>query len=157
MNVLVINAGSSSLKYQLINTETEVSYAKGLCDRIGNTGSSITHKNLIKNNQTKKEADMPDHAIAMKYVIEALTDPEYGCISSMDEIDAIGHRVVHGGPYFSSSILLTEEVFETLKSCRAFAPLHTEAHIMGINGCLSVMADKPQVLVFDTAFHQTMA
>lgn len=157
MNVLVINAGSSSLKYQLINTETEVAYAKGLCERIGEAGSNIAHKNLIKGTKTAKVADMPDHAVAMKYVIEALTDPEFGCISSMDEIDAIGHRVVHGGPYFSASILLTDEVFETLKSCKAFAPLHTEAHIMGINGCLSVMADKPQVLVFDTAFHQTMA
>ena len=157
MNVLVINAGSSSLKYQLINTETEVAYAKGLCERIGNTGSNIAHKNLIKGTKTEKVADMPDHAVAMKYVIEALTDPEFGCIASMDEIDAIGHRVVHGGPYFSASILLTDEIFEVLKSCRAFAPLHTDAHIMGINGCLAVMADKPQVLVFDTAFHQTMA
>ena len=157
MNVLVINAGSSSLKYQLINTETEVAYAKGLCERIGNTGSNIAHKNLIKGTKTEKIADMPDHAVAMKYVIEALTDPEFGCIASMDEIDAIGHRVVHGGPYFSSSILLNDEIFEVLKSCRAFAPLHTDAHVMGINGCLAVMADKPQVLVFDTAFHQTMA
>ena len=156
MNILVVNAGSSSLKYQLINTDTEVAYAKGLCERIGAEGSNIAHKNLIKDTKTQKAASMPDHSVAMKYVIEALTDPENGCISSMDEIDAIGHRVVHGGPYFSSSILLTEEVFDKLKCCRAFAPLHTEAHIMGINGCLNVMPNKPQVLVFDTAFHQTM-
>ncbi|MBO7303457.1 MAG: acetate kinase [Clostridia bacterium] len=156
MNILVINAGSSSLKYQLINTETEQSYAKGNCERIGLDGTNIAHKNLIKGTSTKKLAEMPDHSVAMKYVIEALTDPEYGCISSMDEIDAIGHRVVHGGPYFSNSILLSADVLETLKRCRIYAPLHTDAHIMGINGCLSVMADKPQVLVFDTAFHQTM-
>ena len=156
MNILVVNAGSSSLKYQLINTDTETAYAKGVCERIGAEGSNIAHKNLIKDTKTQKAASMPDHSVAMKYVIEALTDAENGCISSMDEIDAIGHRVVHGGPYFSSSILLTEEVFDKLKCCRAFAPLHTEAHIMGINGCLNVMPNKPQVLVFDTAFHQTM-
>ena len=156
MNILVINAGSSSLKYQLINTETEKSYAKGNCERIGLDGTNIAHKNLIKGTANKKFAEMSDHSVAMKYVIEALTDPENGCISSMDEIDAIGHRVVHGGPYFSSSILLTNEVFETLKQCRIYAPLHTDAHVMGINGCLAVMPEKPQVLVFDTAFHQTM-
>lgn len=157
MNILVVNAGSSSLKYQLINTDTEVAYAKGLCERIGSEGSNISHKNLIKDTKMQKVASMPDHSVAMKYVIEALTDAEYGCISSMDEIDAIGHRAVHGGPYFSGSILLTEDVFDKLKLCRAFAPLHTEAHIMGINGCLDVMPNTPQVLVFDTAFHQTMA
>ena len=157
MNILVINAGSSSLKYQLINTETEVSYAKGLCEKIGLEGSNISHKNNSTGKKFEKIAAMPDHAVAMQYVIEALTDAEAGCITSMDDIDAIGHRVVHGGPYFSDSILLTDEVFETLKRCRAFAPLHTDAHIMGINGCLSVMPNKPQVLVFDTAFHSTMA
>ena len=156
MNVLVVNAGSSSLKYQLINTDTEVAYAKGLCEKIGAPDSSITHKNLIKGTKLEKAAAMPDHAEAMKYVIESLTDAEYGCIGSMDEIDAIGHRVVHGGPYFTDSTLLTKEIFEKLQLCKAFAPLHTEAHIMGINGCTAVMPDKPQVLVFDTAFHKTM-
>ena len=156
MNILVINAGSSSLKYQLINTDTEVSYAKGLCEKIGLEGSNISHKNNSTGKTFAKVAAMPDHAVAMQYVIEALTDAEAGCITSMDDIDAIGHRVVHGGPYFSDSILLTDEVFETLKRCRAFAPLHTDAHIMGINGCLSVMPEKPQVLVFDTAFHSSM-
>ena len=156
MNILVINAGSSSLKYQLINTDTEVSYAKGLCEKIGLEGSNISHKNNSTGKKFEKVAAMPDHAVAMQYVIEALTDAEAGCIASMDDIDAIGHRVVHGGPYFSDSILLTDEVFDVLKRCRAFAPLHTDAHIMGINGCLAVMPNKPQVLVFDTAFHQTM-
>ena len=157
MNILVVNAGSSSLKYQLINTETEVSYAKGVCERIGDKGSAIIHKQLIKKTKFEKEVPMADHSEAMKYVIEALTDAEYGCISGMDEINAIGHRVVHGGAYFSNSILLTDEVLEKLELCKEFAPLHTVAHLMGIKGCLSVMPDKPQVLVFDTAFHQTMA
>ncbi len=157
MNILVVNAGSSSLKYQLIETETGFVSAKGVCERIGSVGSSITHKQLIKDIKVKKEAPMNDHSDAMKLVVDALTDAEIGCIASMDEIQAIGHRVVHGGAYFSKSILVTDEVISKLELCKAYAPLHTTAHLMGIKGCLSTMPGKPQVLVFDTAFHQTMA
>ena len=157
MNVLVVNAGSSSLKYQLIETESGLVSAKGVCERIGDDGASITHKQLIKDIKITKASPMKDHADAMKLVVDALTDSEIGCISSMDEIQAIGHRVVHGGAYFSKSILLDDEVIAKLELCKSFAPLHTTAHLMGIKGCLSTMPGKPQVLVFDTAFHQTMA
>ena len=157
MNILVVNAGSSSLKYQLIDTDTNTLYAKGICERIGAEGALIEHKQIEKGLKVKKESPMKDHADAMKLVVEHLTDPEVGCISSMDEIQAIGHRVVHGGAYFSQSILMTDEVLEKIKLCRDFAPLHTDAHLMGFKGCLEIMPGKPQVLVFDTAFHQTMA
>ena len=157
MNILVVNAGSSSLKYQLIDTDTDTLYAKGLCERIGMEGSLIEHKQIAKDLKVKKEAPMADHAAAMKLVVEHLIDPEFGCISSMDEIEAIGHRVVHGGAYFSQSILVDDNVIEKIKLCRDFAPLHTDAHLMGIKGCLETMPGKPQALVFDTAFHQTMA
>ncbi|MBQ2999768.1 MAG: acetate kinase [Clostridia bacterium] len=157
MNILVVNAGSSSLKYQLIDTDTDTLFAKGLCDRIGIEGSKIEHKQIAKGIKVKKESPMKDHADAMKLVVEHLTDPEVGCIKSMDEIQAIGHRVVHGGEYYSKSILLTDEVLEKIKLCRDFAPLHTDAHLMGFKGCLEIMPGKPQALVFDTAFHQTMA
>ena len=157
MNVLVVNAGSSSLKYQLFDTETNTVFSKGICERIGGEGSLIDHKQLVKDLRVKKEVPMPTHADAMKYVVEALTDAEHGCIKSMDEIEAVGHRIVHGGAFFSESTLLTDEVLEKLKLCYDFAPLHTGAHIQGIQGCLAVMPNKPQVLVFDTAFHQTMA
>ncbi len=156
MNVLVVNAGSSSLKYQLFDTNTDTVLAKGLCDRIGIEGSKIEHKQLIKGTKTVKEVPMDDHSVAMKLVVEMLTDKEVGCISSMDEIEAVGHRVVHGGDFFSQSILLNDDVLAKLELCRDFAPLHTPAAITGIKGCLSVMPTKPQVLVFDTAFHQTM-
>ena len=155
MNVLVVNAGSSSLKYQLIDTNTGAVRAKGLCDRIGIPGSRIDHKteNGVK---WSKEIEMSNHSIATKILVDVLTDPEIGCIKDMSEIEAIGHRVVHGGPYFSESILVTDEVIEVLKKCVDFAPLHTGPHLMGIAGCTSVMPNTPQVLVFDTAFHQTM-
>ncbi|MCD7776260.1 MAG: acetate kinase [Firmicutes bacterium] len=159
MKVLVINAGSSSLKYQFMDTSDGNVLAKGVCERIGEgepagCSGSITHK---KNGVAYTEGHMMrDHSEAMKIVIDYLTDSEKGVISSMDEIEAIGHRVVHGGPYFFESTLLTDEVFETLKKCVTFAPLHTPAHIMGIQGCLSVMPNTPEVLVFDTSFHQTM-
>ena len=155
MKVLVVNAGSSSLKYQLFDTATESVLAKGICERIGIDGK-LEHRKGEDGEKLKVELAMPDHAIATKYVIEYLTSPEYGVISDMNEIEAVGHRVVHGGPYFFESVLLTDEVLEKLELCRSFAPLHTGAHIMGIKGCLAVMPDKPQVLVFDTAFHQTM-
>ena len=157
MNILVVNAGSSSLKYQLIDTDTNVVGAKGICERIGMEGSLIEHKQLVKGLKTKYVSPMKDHADAMKLVVEYLTDAEFGCISDMNEIQAIGHRVVHGGAFFSGSILMTEDVLAKLELCREFAPLHTVAHLMGIKGCLETMPNKPQVLVFDTAFHQTMA
>ena len=156
MNILVVNAGSSSLKYQLIDSVTTEVKAKGLCERIGLDGSRIEHKQLIKGLKTTYESPMKDHADAMKLVVKYLTDAEYGCISDMSEIGAIGHRVVHGGSYFSSSILMTEDVLAKLELCKEFAPLHTVAHLMGIKGCLDTMPTTPQVLVFDTAFHQTM-
>jgi len=155
MKVLVVNAGSSSLKYQLFDTATESVLAKGICERIGLDGR-IEHRKGESGEKIKVDIPMPDHAVATNIVVKYLTDPETGVISDMNEIEAVGHRVVHGGPYFFESVLLTDEVLEKLELCRDFAPLHTGAHIMGIKGCLAVMPDKPQVLVFDTAFHQTM-
>ena len=156
MNVLIVNAGSSSLKYQLIDTATETVYAKGICERIGAAGSKIEHKNLTKDVKVEVEIPMKDHADAMRAVVEKLLDAKIGCIASMDEIEAVGHRVVHGGAFFSGSMLLTDDVLDKLRQCHDFAPLHTPAAITGIEGCLAVLADKPQALVFDTAFHQTM-
>ena len=158
MKVLVVNAGSSSLKYQLFDTESYKVLAKGLCDRISLEHSTLTHTNLMGEEPVKKviEIDMPNHAVATKAVVELLTDKEVGCIADMSEIEAVGHRVVHGGYYFSESMLATPEVMEKLELCRDFAPLHTGAHIQGIHGCTAVMPNVPQVLVFDTAFHQTM-
>lgn len=156
MKILVINAGSSSLKYQLFDMENETVLAKGNCERIGIEGGAIKHKQLVKGIEYSANIEMKDHAAAMAAVVSALVDPEHGCISDMNEISAIGHRVVHGGPYFSESIVVDDKVLETLKSCYDFAPLHTNAHLMGIKGCTEAMPTKPQVLVFDTAFHQTM-
>ncbi len=155
MKVLVVNAGSSSLKYQLFDTAEDIVLAKGNCERIGIEGSRITHKTKEGKSRVK-EMPLPTHADAISLVVEMLLDKEVGCIASADEIEAIGHRVVHGGPYYAQSVLVSEEVMEVLENCRAFAPLHTGAHIMGIRGCLKVMPSVPQVLVFDTAFHQTM-
>lgn len=155
MNVLVVNAGSSSLKYQFFDTTTGTVVAKGNCERIGIDGK-ITHKQLLIDKVYTAEIAMPNHAIATKVVVDALTNPEYGCVKSMEEIEAVGHRVVHGGPYFFESVLVTPEVIEKLELCRDLAPLHTSAHLMGIAGCTEVMPHVPQVLVFDTAFHQTM-
>lgn len=155
MKVLVVNAGSSSLKYQLFNTESGSVLAKGNCERIGIEGSRLIHKPSGKDDFVK-ETPLKDHAEAMKLVVDALLDKEVGCIASVDEIEAIGHRVVHGGPYFTESVLVTDEVMSVLEKCTSYAPLHTAAHIMGIKGCKSVMPDTPEVLVFDTAFHQTM-
>lgn len=155
MNVLVVNAGSSSLKYQLFDTNGTV-HAKGLCERIGTDGSVIDHRQLSKGVRYTKEASMNNHADAIRIVVKLLTDAEYGCIRSMSEIGAVGHRVVHGGPYFFESVLVNDDVLAKLELCRDFAPLHTGAHLMGIHGCTEVMPDVPQVLVFDTAFHQTM-
>ena len=155
MKVLVVNAGSSSLKYQLFDTATESVLAKGICERIGIDGR-IEHRKGENGEKLKVEIPMADHAVATEVVIKYLTDPEVGVISDMNEIEGVGHRIVHGGPYFFESVLLNDEVLAKLELCRDFAPLHTGPHIMGIKGCLAVMPDKPQVLVFDTAFHQTM-
>lgn len=155
MNVLVVNAGSSSLKYQLFDTSDGSVIAKGLCERIGIDGA-ITHKQLKSGKEYSAQLPMPNHTAAMTYVVEALTDADHGCVKSMDEIEAVGHRIVHGGAYFSESMLLNDEVLAKLELCRDLAPLHTGAHIQGIEGCLAVMPNTPQVLVFDTAFHQTM-
>lgn len=162
MKVLVVNAGSSSLKYQLLDTRTENLLAKGICERIGGVGSVLDHKKIVFENgeekelRFKEEIEIPNHSVATSLVVKALTDPEKGCISDVSEIEAIGHRVVHGGPYFLGSTLVTPEVLETLKLCVDFAPLHTMPHIMGIEGCSEVMPNVPQVLVFDTSFHTTI-
>ena len=156
MNVLVVNAGSSSLKYQLFNTTTGDVIAKGLCERIGIDGK-LTHKQLVKGVTYSADVAMPNHTTAMKAVVEALLDGEHGCIKSMDEIEAVGHRAVHGGQYFSQSVILTDEVYEILdKKCRDLAPLHTPASLQGIQACVDILPNTPQALVFDTAFHQTM-
>lgn len=155
MKVLVVNAGSSSMKYQLFDTANETVLAKGNCERIGIDGSRIIHKTSGKDEYVK-EYSLPNHSAAMKLVVETLLDKTAGCISSVDEIEAIGHRVVHGGPYFAESVLLTDEVLAAVEKCTAYAPLHTPAHIMGIKGCKAAMPTVPEVLVFDTAFHQTM-
>lgn len=154
MKVLVINAGSSSLKYQLIDTSSENVLAKGNCERIGIDGR-ITHK-VSGGSSYVKEVALPDHSAAMKLLVDTLVDPQVGCLASIDEIEAVGHRIVHGGPYFAQSVLLDEKVLNEFENCIVFAPLHNPAHLMGIKGCLSAMPNTPQVLVFDTAFHQTM-
>ena len=155
MNILVINAGSSSLKYQLLNPETQQVLAKGLCERIGIDGK-FTYKPEGKT--TVKEADvaMPTHNEAIKAVLDALVDPANGVIGSMKEIDAVGHRVVHGGEKFARSVLITEEVMAAIEECNPLAPLHNPANIIGIKACQALMPGTPMVAVFDTAFHQTM-
>ncbi len=155
MNVLVVNAGSSSLKYQLFDTTSGNVMAKGICERIGIEGGKIEHKQA-DGTKTVREVEMENHSVATRIVVETLTDATIGCIKDMSEIEAVGHRVVHGGAYFSESMLLTDDVIEKLGHCIDLAPLHTPAHLMGIKGCTEAMPGVPQVLVFDTAFHQTM-
>ena len=155
MNVLVINCGSSSLKYQLIETEKEEVLAKGLCERIGIDGSAITHA-PAGGDKVTTEVPMKDHTDAVKLVIEKLTDAEVGVIASLSEIDAVGHRVVHGGEKFASSVVITDDVMKAIEECNDLAPLHNPANIIGINACKEVMPNVPMVAVFDTAFHQTM-
>ncbi len=157
MKVLVINAGSSSLKYQLIDMENEQLLAKGLCERIGIDGH-LKHTPLVGDKPVfNEDIPLPSHAEAIAAVIDKLTSAEYGVVGSMKEIDAVGHRVVHGGEKFASSVLITDEVMKALEECTPFAPLHNPANITGINACVEVMGkDVPQVGVFDTAFHQTM-
>lgn len=155
MKILVINCGSSSLKYQLIDSESEKVLAKGLCERIGIAGSAITHQPAGKE-KVKSEVPMPDHTQAVMYVIEKLMDKEVGVIKSMDEIDAVGHRIVHGGEKFAGSVVLNEEVLKAIEECNDLAPLHNPANLVGINSCREIMPNVPMVGVFDTAFHQTM-
>ncbi len=155
MNVLVINCGSSSLKYQLIETDSETVLAKGLCERIGIDGSAITHTPKGGDKVTTT-VPMKDHTDAVKLVIEKLTDANVGVIKSLDEIDAVGHRVVHGGEKFASSVVINDEVMAAIAECNDLAPLHNPANIIGINACKEVMPGVPMVAVFDTAFHQTM-
>ena len=158
MKVLVINAGSSSLKYQLMDPESGFVYAKGLCERIGIDGR-FTYKPKMEGKTAVEavEIPMPTHSEAIEAVLTTLTDPKNGVIASMDEIDAVGHRVVHGGEKFSESVLITDEVLKAVEECNPLAPLHNPANIIGIQACRKALGpDVPQVAVFDTAFHQSM-
>lgn len=155
MNILVINCGSSSLKYQLINMDNEEVLAIGLVERIGIDGSQVKHKADGKEEIIIQE-EMKDHRKALELVIDALIDPEHGAISSMDEISAVGHRVVHGGEAFASSVLIDDDVMQALHDCIDLAPLHNPPNIIGIEACQDLMPNTPMVAVFDTAFHQTI-
>ena len=156
MKVLVINAGSSSLKYQLLDTASGEVMAKGLCERIGIDGV-LTHTGNKSDEKFKFDIAMPTHKEAIQSVINVLLDPEKGVISSMSEIDAVGHRVVHGGEFFSDSVIITEKVLKAIEDCVPLAPLHNPPNLIGIQACREVMGpDVPMVAVFDTAFHQTM-
>ena len=154
MNILVINCGSSSLKYQLINSASEEVLAKGLCERIGIDGRLVYQKAGLDKEIT--EADMPTHKQAIQMVLDALVNEKTGAIKSLAEIDAVGHRVVHGGEKFASSTVLTPEVLKVIEECNDLAPLHNPANLIGIDACKELMPDVPMVGVFDTAFHQTM-
>ncbi len=155
MKVLVINAGSSSLKYKLIDMENEAVMAKGLCERIGIDGSKLTHT-PENSDKVVIEKDMPNHSVAIKLVLDALTDKEHGVIADMSEISAVGHRLVHGGEFFSGSVLITDEVKKAVEECNPLAPLHNPANLTGVAACEEAMPGVPNVGVFDTAFHQTM-
>ncbi len=154
MNVFVVNCGSSSLKYQLIETDSEKVVAKGICERIGIDGK-LKHKPTGKE-ELVKEVSMPDHKAAVAYVLEALTDVNAGVIADLSEIDAVGHRIVHGGEKFASSVLITDDIISAIEECNDLAPLHNPANLIGIAACRELMPDVPMVGVFDTAFHQTM-
>ena len=154
MKILVLNCGSSSLKYQLMDMEDESVMAKGNFERIGMPGSFLTHK--VGNEKHKIERDVKNHDEAISEVLSALTDENYGVISSLDEINAIGHRIVHGGEKFTSSRLVDDEVIKGIEDAITFAPLHNPAHLQGIKACQTELKGKPNVVVFDTAFHQTM-
>ena len=154
MNVLVINCGSSSLKYQLIDSDTEAVLAKGLCERIGIDGRLVYQK--AGNDKEITEASMPTHKEAIQMVLEALTNEKTGAIKSLDEVNAIGHRIVHGGEKFASSAIITDEMIKAVEECNDLAPLHNPANLIGIRVCSELMPNVPQVGVFDTAFHQTM-
>ena len=154
MNVLVINCGSSSLKYQLINSDSEEVLAKGLCERIGIDGRLVYQKEGMDKEIT--EAPMPTHKEAIQMVLDALHNPKSGAVKDLSEIDAVGHRVVHGGEKFAKSVVLTEEVLAKVEECNELAPLHNPANLIGIRACQDLMPNVPMVGVFDTAFHQTM-
>lgn len=154
MNVLVINCGSSSLKFQLINSDSEQVLAKGLCERIGIDGS-LTYQ-PEGGEKVKSDKAMPTHTEAIQFVIDALTDADTGVVKSLSEISAVGHRVVHGGEKFASSVVITDEVKAAIEECNDLAPLHNPANLIGINACQELMPGTPMVAVFDTAFHQTM-
>lgn len=154
MNVLVINCGSSSLKFQLINSESEQVLAKGLCERIGIDGS-LTYQ-PAGGEKVKSDKAMPTHEEAIQFVIDALTDVETGVVKSLSEIGAVGHRVVHGGEKFANSVVINEEVIQAIEECNDLAPLHNPANLIGIAACQKLMPGTPMVAVFDTAFHQTM-
>ncbi len=153
MKILVINAGSSSLKYQLIDMETEQVLAKGLCERIGVDGK-FSHKSV--NGEMSKDVELKNHADAVENVIAALTDKEYGCVASLDEIAAVGHRVLTAGEKIYETVLITDQVKEIVRECIPLGPLHNPANLTGIEACSQAMPGKPQVAVFDTAFHHTM-
>lgn len=153
MKILVVNCGSSSLKFQLIDSETEQVAASGNCERIGLDGDLIYK---VGDSKTTTEVDLPDHEVAIKKVLDTLLDEEIGVLKSLDEIGAIGHRMVHGGEKFSSSVVITEDIIKQIESCNDLAPLHNPANILGVRACQEVMPGKPNVAVFDTAFHQTM-
>lgn len=155
MKVLVVNCGSSSLKYQLLDMKDESVLAIGLAERIGIKGSRIEHEPAGKDSVVFEEP-MKDHKVALEIIIKALVDEKHGCISSMDEIDAVGHRVVHGGEKFTESVVVTDEVMKGLNEVAELAPLHNPPNIMGVDACKEIMPDVPMVVVFDTAFHQTM-
>ena len=155
MKILVINAGSSSLKYQLMDPDTGEIAAKGLCERIYLDGR-LTHKNLVKGTKVEREIPMPSHAEAIDAVLAILVDPEFGVIRSVDEIEAVGHRVLHGGDRFIASCIIDEACKQAIRDCIPLGPLHNPANLMGIEACEKAMPGKPQVAVFDTAFHMTM-
>ena len=154
MKILVLNSGSSSLKYQLIDMETEEVLAKGNYERIGQYNSFLTHK--VNGEKYVINQAVPTHNEAISIVIDQLTNKEYGVISSLDEIDGIGHRIVHGGEKFKESVLVTDEVIEGIRECAALAPVHNPGALMGIEACRKLMPGKKMVTVFDTAFHQTI-
>ena len=155
MKILVLNCGSSSLKYQLIDSVTEDVLAKGLCERIGIDGSAITHQ-PAGGDKVKELVDMADHTAAVQNVIAKLTDEKVGVITSLSEISAVGHRMVHGGENFTGSVVINEEVIAAIEECNDLAPLHNPANLIGVRSCQEIMPGVPMVAVFDTAFHQTM-
>ena len=154
MKILIVNAGSSSLKYQLVDMDGEKLMAKGLVERIGIEGSKLTQK--VSGQEIVFEQPIKDHTEACSLMIKALTDPEKGAVKHMDEIGAVGHRVLHGGEAFTASVLINEEVKEAIRANIPLGPLHNPANLMGIEACEKVMPGTPNVAVFDTAFHQTM-
>ena len=157
MKILVVNCGSSSLKYQLINMDNDEVLASGKCDRIGVKGMEMPFVEYKRNGKKHvKELELPNHTVAFEAVMEYLTDAELGAIKDVSEINAVGHRVVHGGPNFTSSVVVTPEVLEEYNKSIEYAPLHNPAHLQGINACMDLMPGVPQVLVFDTAFHTTI-